>query len=249
MKYLENLALENLTKLITNRELGGGLIIQGRCETYSTKKAGDDKKQSKMLDSKFESSTNKLSAVKPDVSMKTKKVLGDLIQTMNSSMVDYDFSELTPDSFAQITTVEAIQGINSYLAELTVSMPSFINDMWRDVNDAMGGNLSQCEVYKLVDSMAIDEVENGTVWSFNFFFCNKELKRVLYFTCMATSKYRRVDVLGLGQADDDDEEDTDDDNDDEDEDIRGDGADDAMDTSYGGNEQEESDDDNMETWV
>jgi len=210
MKYLENLALENLTKSITKRELGGGLIIQGRCETYSTKKAGDEKKQSKLLESKFtDSSASGNQSTKSDVTLKTKKVLGDLIQTMNCSMVDYDFSELTPDSFAQVSTTEAVQAINSHLAEITVSSPGFLNDMWRDISDAMV-NLSQCEVYKLVDSSFVDEDDSGTAWSFNYFFCSKELKRVLYFTCVATSKYRKVDLLGLGDDSEDDQADDED---------------------------------------
>lgn len=225
MKYLENLALENLTKSITNRELGGGLVIHGRCETYSTKKAGDDKKQSKILESKFTDSS--IGGAKSDLTMKTKKVLGDLIQTMNCSMVDYDFSQLTPDSFTQVSLTEAVQSINSHLAEITVSSPSFLTDMWRDISDAMV-NLTQCEVYKLVDGSFIDEVESGTVWSFNYFFCSKELKRVLYFTCMATSKYRKLNLPGMGDGDSEDEED--------------DGDDEPMDTSDGGRENEESED-------
>jgi hypothetical protein len=232
MKYLENLALENLTKSITNRELGGGLIVQGRCETYSTKKAGDEKKQSKILESKFADTVFNNPSAKSDISLKTKKILGDLIQTMNCSMVDYDFSELTPDSFAQVSHNEAVQTINSLLAEITVSSPSFINDMWRDMNDAMV-NLNQCEVYKLVDSSFLDEVETGTIWTFNYFFCSKELKRVLYFTCLATSKFRKVDMLGLG----DDSEDEDD------------GADnDAMDTSDGREHDGESEDEDNGAW-
>jgi hypothetical protein len=231
MKYLENLALENLTKSITNRELGGGLVVHGKVELYSTKKAGDDKKQSKILESKFGDTGSSSNGVKSDVTIKTKKVLGDLIQTMNCSMVDYDFSELTPDSFTQVSTTEAIQSINSYLAEITVASPSFINDMWRDISDAMV-NLTQCEAYKLIDSNFIDEVESGTVWSFNYFFCSKELKRVLFFTCMATSKYRKLNPLGL--AGDMDTDDDDDDADDE-----------PMDTSDGGREVEESEDEDM----
>lgn len=231
MKYLENLALENLTKSITNRELGGGLVIHGKVELYSTKKAGDDKKQSKMLESKFADSSAGPSAVKSDVTIKTKKVLGDLIQTMNCSMVDYDFSELTPDSFTQVNTIEAVQDINSHLAEITVSSPTFINELWRDISDAMV-SLSQCETYKLIDSNFIDEVESGTAWSFNYFFCSKEHKRVLYFTCMAASKYRKLNPLGLaGDADSEDEDD--------------DGEEEAMDTSDGGREGEESEDEDI----
>ncbi|KAJ1419346.1 Maf1 regulator-domain-containing protein [Ochromonadaceae sp. CCMP2298] len=208
MRYLENLALENLTKEITNRELGGGLIVQGRCETYSTRKDSDEMKPVKSADVK--SNDGSSSSKSNDNGLKTKKVLGDLIQTMNDSMLDYDFSELSPASFKQVSVVEAVQDINIHLAEITVSSPSFLNNMWRDISEAMI-SLPQCEAYKLVDGMFIDEVESGTVWSFNYFFCNKDIKRVLYFTCMATAKYRRLDLLGLGGGDsemDDDEEDS-----------------------------------------
>ncbi len=30
--------------------------------------------------------------------------------------------------------------------------------------------------------------ESGSVWSFNFFFYNRKMKRILYFSCRATSK-------------------------------------------------------------
>lgn len=262
MKYIENLSLENLTKIITNYELGGGLVINGRIEVYSTKKVNDEKKQVKLIENKFETvfnttnnniikmdcnyengddeinssntngtiitttttssnishnNNNSSTAQKVlnnnksninDSSIKTKKVLGDLIQTMNCSMVDYDFSELSPDSFIQTNLNVAIQDINSHIVEITVQLPNFINDLWRDISDVMI-NLNQCEVYKLVDEAFIDEFENGMKWSFNYFFCSKEYKRVCYFTCIANSKYRKIDILGLNDDDDDDLDDDD----------------------------------------
>jgi len=260
MKYIENLSLENLTKIITNYELGGGLVINGRIEVYSTKKVNDEKKQVKIIENKFDTvfnttnnniikmdcndeneddkinisttnttsttttSTNNINTSQKvavsttnvhnnksninDSSIKTKKVLGDLIQTMNCSMVDYDFSELSPDSFIQTNINVAIQDINSHIVEITVQLPNFINNLWRDISDVMI-NLNQCEVYKLVDEAFIDEFENGMKWSFNYFFCSKEYKRVCYFTCIANSKYRKIDILGLNDDDDDDLDDDD----------------------------------------
>ena len=41
-------------------------------------------------------------------------------------------------------------------------------------------------------SLCLDPSTNlitGNLWTFNFFFFNKNLKRILYFTCIATSKY------------------------------------------------------------
>jgi len=287
MKYIENLSLENLTKIITNYELGGGLVINGRIEVYSTKKVNDEKKQVKLIENKFDTvfntttnnnnviikmdcndenednstdnnnsttvnnyNTNNNNSNNPvmkgvmsssessnsnnknnnnnDASIKTKKVLGDLIQTMNCSMVDYDFSELSPDSFIQTTINTAIQDINSHIAEIILQLPNFINNLWRDISDVMM-NLNQCEVYKLVDEAFIDEYENGMKWSFNYFFCSKEYKRVCYFTCIANSKYRKIDILGL--------------NDDDDDDMDDDGDDHAMDTSDGVADGDDSEED------
>ncbi len=197
MKFLENLNLEKLSNSLTNRELGGGLIVNGRVEVYSTKRAGDDKKNSKLLTSKItdivDNSKSGNSGI-GDLNFKsTKKLLVDLIQTLNASFVDYDFSELSPDSFAQTTIHEAVQNINSFFAELTISDPNFINNMWKEMSECMGQLMTQCEVYKLSENTILDEEEDEcSVWSFNYFFCNKDLKRICYFTCTATSKFRRL---------------------------------------------------------
>lgn len=204
MKYLENLALENLTNSINNRELGGGLFINGRIETYSTKKAGDDKKYSKILESKLAEVPQKMATNSgSDCHKFDRKLLADLIQTMNASLTDYDFSELSADSFSQAPISEAVQNINFYLAELTVHSPDFITKMWKEINESMG-SLNSCEAYKLIDSPFADD-DAGIVWSFNYFFYSKDLRRICYFTCIATSKYRRNDLLAYG--DDSDEED------------------------------------------
>ena len=56
MKYLEHLGLETISNIISSTELSGGLLLHGRVEIYSTKKTVDDKKHSKMLESKLASS-------------------------------------------------------------------------------------------------------------------------------------------------------------------------------------------------
>jgi hypothetical protein len=52
MKYLENERLEALSAFLNNREMGGRMI-NGRIEAYSCKRAGDDKKLSKLLEAKI----------------------------------------------------------------------------------------------------------------------------------------------------------------------------------------------------
>ncbi len=200
MKYLENLSLENISNALTNRELGGGLVINGRIEVYSTKRAGEDKKNSKILVNKMSEIVDSNSGL-GDLSKVTKNLLVNLIQTLNASLVDYDFSELSPDSFSQINIQEAVQNINGHFAELTLSDPNFINRMWKEISDCMGQLMTHCEVYKLTDGMILDEEEDeSSIWSFNYFFCNKELKRICYFKCIATSKFRTHNSAGASMA-------------------------------------------------
>lgn len=187
MKYLENLSLETISNSLTNREIGGGLIINGRIEVYSTKKAGNDKKESKMLESKLSEG---------GANVKTpKKLLVDLIQTMNASMIDYDFSDISPDSFSLVNVNDAVQHINSHLSQLSSDSNYFISNMWKNILECLGVTtlVNTCEVYKLSESTVIDE-EVDMVWSFNYFFCCKEMKRICYFSCSATSKFRRMNV-------------------------------------------------------
>jgi hypothetical protein len=197
MKYLENVTLENLSYKLSDRELGGGLILNSRVEVYSTKRSSDDKKIFKLLNAKKCDVFEGISSVKSNeiltVSCKVaKKLLVDLIQTLNASSMDYDFSELSHDSFIQVTFDDAVHDINSRLAELTFKSFNFINVMWKDIEECMGQTLTQCEVFTLSVGTVLDEEEDeSSVWSFNYFFCNKELKRICYFKCIATSKLRK----------------------------------------------------------
>ena len=215
MKYLENIELENLTKsYLTGKELGGTQALNGRCEVYSTKKAGDDKKQSKVLEQKFVE-INAVAA--PDFSMQksTTKLFVDLIQTLNASLADYDFTELKPESFIQISCTEVVQKINSHLAELTAEKPTFLSDMWRSIDNAVG-NLGKCEAFQLIDDPFADEML--TVWSFHYFLHNKELRRICYFSCAASARYHNYrHAFGSSSIgnDSDDDIDCDDENDDQ----------------------------------
>jgi hypothetical protein len=84
------------------------------------------------------------------------------------------------------------------------------------------------QVYSLVDNSYMNEMEDGVTWSFYYFFCNKELRRICYFSCHAVSKYRIRESFENSEAED------------------GEGDDDAGVRKTSGGE--ESDDDEME-WM
>lgn len=127
MKYIENLELEKISNYLSSKALSGGRVLNARIEIYSTKRAGDDKKVYKAIEQRIlgeasttpspsiatvhdavpqraESSASASSKGSGIVSTTTgeKKAIKlhvDLIQTLNSSLIDYDFTELSMESF------------------------------------------------------------------------------------------------------------------------------------------------------
>jgi len=128
MKYLENLQLETISNYLSNKILFGGRKLNARIEVYTTKRAGDDKKVYKAIEQRIlrpadvahisasvvashtrhdiiipdTKSVVEPPAVSPIPSMGQKSAIKlhvDLIQTLNSSLIDYDFSELSMKSF------------------------------------------------------------------------------------------------------------------------------------------------------
>ncbi|CAE7551989.1 Maf1, partial [Symbiodinium microadriaticum] len=189
MKYLENPGLEAMSNFLTGREMGG-CILDGRIEAFSCKRAGEDKKLSKVLEAKLvedltmDPPVRKRSTSLGDLSeVSTRRLLIDLISTLNASFPDYDFSTATPDSFVQRDLKFMLQNVNSYLAELTASNGSILEELWRAVDEVIV--LRECEIFSYVPDMNEDPFSDGILWSFNFFVFNKELKRLCYFTCLA----------------------------------------------------------------
>jgi Maf1 regulator len=140
----------------------------------------------------------------------TRRLMTDLILTLNSSFPDYDFGSIKPSDFEKIGVSTAIKRVNERLAEVAVSKPSILPDMWSAMDDAV--HLSECEVYSYApktrdqddeplsfltqtlidpqDQLSSDDtsVSNGTsatvLWTFNYFFVNKSRKRIVFFTCV-----------------------------------------------------------------
>lgn len=202
MKYLENIQLENLTKILQGREIGG-LVLNGRCELYSMKKAGTDKKEAKELERKMsiDGAANFFDSNKPNPSL-----FIDLVQTLNASLIDYDFTDLKPESFVPVRSSEVVREVNSQLAELTVEKPSLLSDIWHNIDTSMGG-VGNCETFKL-SADPFDE-DAPRVWSFHYFLYNKELKRICYLQCEATHKCHAKDFDSDDDVEGDEDEDFD----------------------------------------
>ena len=56
--------------------------------------------------------------------------------------------------------------------------------LWSAINDEI--SLNDCDIYSFNPDMTSDPYgEPGCLWSFNYFFYNKKMKRIVFFTCRA----------------------------------------------------------------
>jgi hypothetical protein len=233
MKYLENEKLTKLTQELTD-VVCGTRVINGRIEAYTCKRAGSDKKYAHSLAERYESEVVSSSAHQVSFEScspyangslgnfqesSTRKLLTDLILTLNASFPDYDFGNVKPGQFQKIASTKiAISRANQRLSELAQKKsPGFLNLLWCSVDEVI--SLKHCTVYSFnPDEEGTDdgsdpymETSTGSIpphlhnynedegpelgaalWSFNYFFVNKALKRILFFTCVQ-SCLREVD--------------------------------------------------------
>lgn len=108
----------------------------------------------------------------------TRKLFTDIILTLNASFPDYDFSNAKPGQFERLGVETVRSRIYERLAELASFKPhkNWLTELWMAVNDVV--DLRECELYSYND-----EIEEDALWSFHYFFINKSLRRIVFFTC------------------------------------------------------------------
>ncbi|XP_072169241.1 repressor of RNA polymerase III transcription MAF1 homolog [Diadema setosum] len=223
MKLLENPKLEAISEALTMET--GECRILGKVESYSCKMAGQDKRLFKLLSQENGHSPSELQALSPPQSTLTiqhpnvvsrssgdeaggplchtcsRKMIFYLISTLNAAFhPDYDFSDAKSDEFSREPSLDwTVNAVDSILLSgggetyTTQIRPK----LWAAINDEIAAN--ECEVYSYNPDLSSDPFgEEGVLWSFNYFFYNKKLKRILFFTCRATRRDACQDS-GLGQ--------------------------------------------------
>ncbi|KAJ8603362.1 hypothetical protein CTAYLR_004297 [Chrysophaeum taylorii] len=193
MKLLENPRLAAMTAFLTDRPVSER-ILSGRVEAFSCKRAGEDKKLSKKLEAQYNDeletspSQQQQSPLGTLEDASTRRLLIDLISTMNASFPDHDFSSLRPDQFTRAHYQVVSRSINRHLSELGTEV---LEELWAAAEEAV--QLNECEVYSYVPDLDSDPFSaDGIIWSFNYFFFNKSLKRIVYLTCVARPRYRET---------------------------------------------------------
>ncbi|KAG0036881.1 RNA polymerase III-inhibiting protein maf1 [Podila clonocystis] len=177
--------------------------VYGRVEPYSCKAAGADKKLYKQIENRYDQSNsppdnedgsagsfrNIISPFGPLDQPASRRTLFYLIGTLNASFPDYDFSGVKPEQFRKEPSVSmVINSINATL--LNHGKEKVVKDLqiWDSIDALI--QLEDSDVYSYnpeSDSDPNDEEGGGTLWSFNYFFFNRKLKRIIYVTMRGVS--------------------------------------------------------------
>jgi len=149
----------------------------------------------------------------------TQRLMTDLILTLNASFPDYEFSNIRPSHFSRSPSSSvAINRTNERLSELAACTPqgaNFLPQLWSAIDDVI--DLKESDVYSYVPPTRDDEDDplsfltdslDGTdsampLWTFNFFFVNRSLKRIILFTCVQSM---RTEVEEMDELNDDEYE-------------------------------------------
>lgn len=208
MKLLENPKFEELNHTLSAET--GDCRIDGRLECYSCKMTTDDKKLFKSLSSEHGMAPTDLQALSPPNQLLlpnspcgvspaddsgvlcdtiSTKTLFHLISTLNASFYpDYDFSTAKSGEFSREPSLQFVA--NAVDCQLLTSVGNRFNalqqQLWTAIDEAI--TLQDCIIYSYNPDLTSDPYgEDGCIWSFNYFFYNRKLKRLVFFTCRATS--------------------------------------------------------------
>jgi hypothetical protein len=110
--------------------------------------------------------------------LSTRRLMTDLILTLNASFPDYDFANVKPSQFEKLKIPTVRDRIYERLSELAAFKPEdWLVELWTAVNDAI--DFRECDVYSFEE-----DLDDDSLWSFHYFFVNKSLRRIAFFTCM-----------------------------------------------------------------
>eukprot|EP00033_Pygsuia_biforma_P002407 GCRY01002668.1.p1 GENE.GCRY01002668.1~~GCRY01002668.1.p1 ORF type:complete len:220 (-),score=39.83 GCRY01002668.1:170-829(-) len=193
MKFLDCPAFSLLNNLLEVDM--GDYLFQGKIEAYSCKMAGADKKLYKSYDQCLAASPPPpLSLSVSPGSLMGKSPFGKLdeatsrhtliflISTLNASYPDYDFSNLKAEDFRKESCLPLV--VNSIDHQLhNVLGEEYLRSIKEKLWSALDTEivLQDSLIYSFIPDQDSDPFQG--LWSFNYFFYNKKLKRLVFFTC------------------------------------------------------------------
>ncbi|KDR15362.1 repressor of RNA polymerase III transcription MAF1 homolog isoform X1 [Zootermopsis nevadensis] len=210
MKLLESTRFEAINSALSIKT--GDSKIFGRIESYSCKMAGNDKQLYKRFNSEQGVTPHDLQALSPPQTalglspgrcQYSRSISGDedgplcdtisrktlfyLIATLNAAFhPDYDFSDAKSHEFSKEPSLQWVMNtVDSNLSATAGEQYRAMRaQLWAAVDDEI--SMNDCDIYSYNPDLASDPFgEDGCLWSFNYFFYNKKMKRIVFFTCRA----------------------------------------------------------------
>ncbi|KAF2355802.1 Repressor of RNA polymerase III transcription Maf1, partial [Trinorchestia longiramus] len=114
-----------------------------------------------------------------------RKTLFYLVSTLNAAFYpDYDFSNASSREFSKEHSLQHVmRSVERQLHVVSQSELTPVCDrLWTAIDEAIC--LHECEIYTYnPDENSDPYSDDGVLWSFNYFFYNVRLKRIVFFTC------------------------------------------------------------------
>lgn len=202
MKLMDISSLNALSNALNGVDIGES-ILYGRVEAYSCKMTGTDKKLQMALEQNIQEQLGSPNAERlsmspfgPLTDRLSRQTLIYLITTLNCAFPYYDFSDAAPEQFhKEISPSVVVHQVSSLLSKAQMYTEDMKARMWNAIDQEI--QMSDCDVYSFnpdSDSDPFNEDDNN-VWSFNYFFYNRRLKRILLITCRAEHKVPDENII------------------------------------------------------
>eukprot|EP00053_Salpingoeca_punica_P008272 m.74686 g.74686 ORF g.74686 m.74686 type:complete len:237 (+) comp14526_c0_seq1:260-970(+) len=222
MKLLDNTNFTRLSRVISGVHVN--VRLDCKLDSYSCKMAGADKKLFKQITQEgkpdeFEALSPAVSSMSPGADLSSslpedgmlpacsRKTLYYLKATLNTAFApDYEFGQALSHEFSREDRLDRVlQIIASNLHSAMGEDYTNISDtLWKAINEEINPN--ECDIYSYNPDADSDPfVEEGSLWSFNFFFFNKKLKRIVFFACRAASLSSHMEDDDRDSMDEDDD--------------------------------------------
>jgi len=123
------------------------------------------------------------SPVGPLTDPSSRRLLINLICTLNASNPDHDFSNISVDQLSrEKDTNMVITRIDSALeTAYHILGRSYRERLWNAVDQVI--RVHECEIYSFSADEDSEDSVDGRLWSFHVLFYNRKMKKVLLFSC------------------------------------------------------------------
>uniref|UniRef100_A0A8C5K315 Repressor of RNA polymerase III transcription MAF1 n=1 Tax=Jaculus jaculus TaxID=51337 RepID=A0A8C5K315_JACJA len=175
--------------------------INSQIESYSCEMAGDDKHMFKQFYKEVQPhvlevlSPPQASGLSPSRLSKSQggedesplsdkcslKTLFYLTAALNESFrPDYDFSIAWSHEFSWEPSLSWM--VNTVNCSLFSDFKALKPQLWNAVDEEIC--IAECDIYSYTSDLHLDHFgEDGSLWSFSYFFYNKQLKQIVVFSC------------------------------------------------------------------